>query len=142
MSKVFETTRVPGFNSSKQLWAKLQVNARQQKQGHDRSLAKISLEQVVLFEAHQIFHACLLSVFLRLPDTVWIDVDPDATRAVSLGRSDHDAPVATPKIVDDVTLLHVKQVLADTPGGASQRRIARRLGIFDELIRTRSCGKN
>jgi hypothetical protein len=49
---------------------------------------------------------------LRLPDAVRIDIDPDATRAVSLRRGDHDAPVATSKIVDNVSIF--------APGGPCQ----------------------
>ena len=104
MSNACDTMRRAGLELLQQLRAQLQVERRQQVERHDRRLADVALEQVLMQDLDPVGHAVLRDVLVGFLDALRVDVDADAARAELLRRGDDDAAVAAAEVVDDVVL--------------------------------------
>src|SRR3954447_21878368 len=82
-----------------QFGTKLEIDMRQQEQGHYRSLANVRLEQIILLESNQFLHAGLSGVLLCLADPYRVDIDSDSASAKVLGSGNHNAAIAAAKVV-------------------------------------------
>src|ERR1022692_3637812 len=95
------------FQLSEQLWTQTQVDLLEEKQRHDAGVTNSSLEQIILFEADQIFHARFLGVLFRIVNTLRVDVDAYAVRPVDLGGRNNDPAIAAAEIVNHIGRFHV-----------------------------------
>ena len=77
---------------------KFEVYLRQKKQRNDCRVFETRHEQIVLFEANELFNAGILCVRPCFFDALRIYVDTHTMRAVSLGSSDNDTSIAAAKI--------------------------------------------
>jgi hypothetical protein len=127
-----------------QLRAQFHVDPRQQVHGDDRRFAEIGFEEIALIKRNLVQHTGRFGVFVCLADTLGIEVDAEAARAMFLcGRND-DAPVAGTE-VDQVILGSHFRNLQHALHHLLRRRHVRnarllRIGMRHEQRRNQNCG--
>ena len=109
MSKVFDTTRVPGFNCSSSLGFNFKLM-----RGSRNSVTTVASEKFASNRSPNLnstrSSTPFFLAFSLVLDSLRIYVDPHTAGAELLRGGDHDAPIAAAEVVEDVGLLHFAQL--------------------------------
>src|SRR5262245_15438285 len=88
----------------------LHIEFGQEVESDHVGLREVEREDVLLLDLDEVPHLARLDILLRLLDALRVNVEAGRLAAKFLGGSHHDAAIAAAEVVDDILLLHFRQL--------------------------------
>ena len=109
MSKLWETTRVPGFKSLEQLRTQPHIDVRQQVQRHYRGGLDVCFKEIVSSNLTRSSTPAFLALVRASCTRSGLMSTPTPLGAIILGGADDDTAIAAAEIVNDIGFGHFGQ---------------------------------